>query len=113
MGHGKMKRDVLSIVKRILQKKSSERNMDEFKGEGWWQGFMKRHSELSLHSSDPLSSCRSNAVKQSSLDCYYTLLKETLEENGLMNNNSCIYNMDETGMALDSKQLKRIAPKCK
>ena len=80
--------------------------MDEFKGEGWWQGFMKRHSELSLRSSDPLSSCRSNAVTQNSLDYYYALLKETLEKNVLMNNSSRIYNMDETGMPLDSKQFK-------
>jgi len=81
--------------------KNPNRNMDELKGEGWWQGFMKRHSELSLSSSDPLSS-RSNAVTQSSLDYYYILLKETSEENGLMNNSSRIYNMDETGMPLDS-----------
>ena len=76
--------------------------MDEFKGEGWRQGFMKTHSELSLRSSDPLSSCYSNAVTQSSLDYYYILLKETLEENGLTNNSSQIYNMDDTGILLDS-----------
>jgi len=94
-----------------VQKKNPERNMDNFKGEGWWQGFMKRHSDLSLHSSDPLSSCRSNAVTKSSLDFYYSLLKETSEKNSLMNKSSCIYNMVETGMPLDSKQLKRTAPK--
>jgi len=72
---------------------------------------MKRHSELSLRSSDPLSSCHSNAVTKSSFDYYYSLLKESFEKNGLMNKSSCIYIMGKTGMPLDSKQLKRIALK--
>ena len=111
MGHCKTKQDVIHIVKRKVKKKNPGRNINGFKGEGWWQGFMKRHSELSLRSSDPLSSCRSNAVTKDSLDCYYSLLKEPLEGNNLMNKSTCIYNMDETGMPLDSKQLKRIAPR--
>ena len=85
MGHGKTMQDVIRIVKRIVEKKNPYRNINGFKGEGWWQGFMKRHSELSLCSSDPLSSCLSNAVTKDSLDCYYSLLKETLEGNNLMN----------------------------
>jgi len=57
MGRGKTKQDVIHIVKRIVEKKNPNGNMNNFKGEGRWQGFMKRHSELSLHCSDPLSSC--------------------------------------------------------
>ena len=72
---------------------------------------MKRHSELSLRCSDPLSYCRSHAVSKESLESYSTLLKQTLEQNDLMGKNACTYNMDETGMPLDSKQLKRVAPK--
>ena len=72
---------------------------------------MKRHSELSLRCSDPLSYCRSRAVCKESLEYYFTLLKQTLEQKDLMDRNACIYNMDETGMPLDSKQLKRVAPK--
>ena len=114
MGQGKTKQDVLYIVKRIVEKKQAEKEKEEpfkFSGEGWWQGFMKRHSKLSLRCSDPLSYCRSNAVTKESLDNYFTLLKETLEKNNLMDRNACIYNMDETGMPLDSKQLKRVAPR--
>ena len=72
---------------------------------------MRRHSELSLRCSDPLSYCRSRAVCKESLESYFTLLKQTLEQNNLMDRSACIYNMDETGMPLDSKQLKRVAPK--
>jgi len=56
MGHGKTKQEVVQIVKRIVQKKiQTETWIANFKGEGWWQGFMKRYSELSLRSSYPLS----------------------------------------------------------
>ena len=50
-----------------------------------------------------LSYCQSCAVCKESLECYFTLLKQTLEQNDLMDRNACIYNMDETGMPLDSK----------
>jgi len=58
-----------------------------------------------------LSHCRFNAVSQSALDRYITLLRKTLEVNGLMDKPSCMYNMDESGMPLDHKQLKCVAPK--
>ena len=43
-----------------------------------------------ITSSDPLSSYQSNAVTKNSLNNYYSLLKETLEKNKLMNISSCI-----------------------
>ena len=84
---------------------------DKINGEGWWYKFMKRHSGLSLRTSDPPSHSRFNAVSQSALDHYFVLLRNTLEVNGLMDKPSYIYNMDELGMPLDHKQLKRVALK--
>jgi len=72
---------------------------------------MKRHSELCLRTSDPLSHCRSNAVSQSALNHYFDLLKKIMEINKVTDIPSSIYNMNESGMPLDCKQLKRIAPK--
>ena len=73
---------------------------------------MKRHPELSLRSADPLSYCWYSSVSQSSQDYYFSLLlKDSLEDGGLMEMPSYIYNMDETGMSLDHKQLKRITPR--
>ena len=111
MGQGKTKQEVLYIVKRIVEKKHGEKEEEyfSFSGEGWWHGFMRKHSELSLRCSDPLSYCRSRAVCKESLESYFTLLKQTLEQNNLMDRSACIYNMDETGMPLDSKQLKKVA----
>ena len=59
---------------------------------------MKRHSEISLQTSDPLSHGRSSAVSQPVLDYYFELLKKTLEVNGLMDKPNRIYNMDESGI---------------
>ena len=42
---------------------------------------------------------------------YYNLLKATLEEHGLMNLPSRIYNMDESGMLLEHKPPKVVACK--
>ena len=109
MGYGKSKREVLSIVKRTLENKGS--NVDDFIGEGWWMKFMKRHPRLSLRTSDPLSRVRRNAVTEENMQHYFSLLRKTLEEHDLLNKASRIYNMDETGMPLDAKQLKRVALK--
>ena len=106
MGYGKSKREVLSIVKRTLEKKGS--NVDDFIGEGWWMKFMKRHPR---RTSDPLSRVRRNAVTEENMQHYFSLLRKTLEEHDLLNKASRIYNMDETGMPLDAKQLKRVALK--
>ena len=42
---------------------------------------------------------------------YFSLLEKTLEENELTTKPSRIFNMDESGMPLDPKQLKCVAPR--
>lgn len=106
IGYGKTRREVIGIVQRTLKKKGKP--MDRFNGEGWWQRFMQRHPILSLRTSDPLSRVRSNAVTAENMANYFALLKTTLDDN---HKPSRIYNMDESGMPLDHKQLKRVALK--
>lgn len=109
IGHGKTKREVITIVERTLKKK--EMATDKFNGEGWWLRFMERHDKLSLRTTDPLSRVRKNAVTEENMKNYFTLLKKTLVDNDILNKPSRIFNMDETGMPLDPKQLKRVALK--
>ena len=113
MGNGKTKREVLQFVKRLVEKKREKEGLEmvKFNGEGWSHRFMKRHPELSLRTSDPLSNCRFNAVTQPAIDHYFGLLQKTMEVNRLMDKPACIFNMDESGMPLDHKQLKRVALK--
>ena len=88
MGHGKTRREVIDIVRRTVRKKKEKEGEDfekcKFNGKGWWHGFVQRHPKLALCTADTLSYCRSNAVDQESLDYYFSLLKNALEGNNLM-----------------------------
>ena len=54
---------------------------------------------------------RKKAVTKENMDLCFSLLKQTLTDNNLLDKPCYIYNMDETGMPLNYKQPKRIAPK--
>ena len=45
------------------------------------------------------------------MSAYFSLLEETLKYHDLLDKPSFIINMDESGMPLDHKQLKRVATK--
>ena len=68
---------------------------------------MTRWPALALHRGDPLAVARAQAISAANLREYYDLHKTTLEEHGLMNLPSRIYNMDEIGMPLDHKVVAR------
>ena len=53
----------------------------------------------------------SDCARQEVFDDYFKLLDSILDFLKLSGKPQCIYNMDEMGMPLDAKQLKRIAPK--
>ena len=65
----------------------------------------------SLRSTDSLSRVQANALTEDNMTQYFSLLEKTLTDNDLVNQASHIYNMDETGMPLDHKQLKLVALK--
>ena len=108
LGYGKTKKDVLSIVKRTVESKGITK---KFNGEGWWTRFKQRNPSLRLRVADPLAMVRSVCTHKEVIDEYFKLLEQTLDTLGLKNIPPQIYNMDETGVPLDAKQLKRIAPK--
>jgi len=66
---------------------------------------MEHHPKLSLRSADAPSCVRANAVMKENMEHYFTLLRQILVDNDLLDNPAYIYNMDETGMPLDHKQL--------
>ena len=64
---------------------------------------MNRHQQLSLRKGDPTANVRMDSVNKETINSYFSLLKDTLEEYGLLNNPSQLYNVDETGMPLDHR----------
>ena len=67
---------------------------------------MNRHQQLSLRKGDPTANVRMDSVNKETMDNYFSLLKDTLEEYDLLNNPSQIYNVDETDMPLDHRPPK-------
>ena len=105
------KDEVIGIIRKALVKKRGAEYPKEFKGKGWWARFVTRWPALALRRGDALAVARAEAVTAANLKEYYNLLKTTLEEHGIMNFPSRIYNMDETGMPLDHKPPKIVARK--
>ena len=109
IGYPKKRGEIIGIVRKTLL--SKKKYLEMFNGKGWWQRFMERWPTLSLRKGDTLSQARANAVNDTSVHMYYSLLEKTLRDNGIFNFPSCIYNMDESGMPLDHKPPKVVVPK--
>ena len=92
IGYGKTRKDVMSIVGSVAINK----------------GVLKKGCiSLVLRKGDSTAYLRMDAE---TLNQYYDLLEDTLKENNLMSSPSCVYNVDETGMPLDPKAPKVVAP---
>ena len=85
--------------------------MDFNNGEGWWHRILERYPNLPLRKGDALALPRATATTAANMNEYYSPLKTTLEEQGIMNRPSRIYNMDESGMPLDHKPPRVVARK--
>ena len=108
IGYGKTRKDVMSIVGSVASNKGVLK-----KGcisDGWWRRFIQRQNDLVLRKGDSTAYLRMDAVNEETLKQYYDLLEDTLKENNLMSSPSCVYNVDETGMPLDPKAPKVVAP---
>jgi len=100
MGYPKSRHEVLALVKRILEKK----RIDAVVTSGWWQSFCGRHPNLTLRTPAPLSGARASATDPEVFD----LLERTMADNKLIDQPCLVFNMDESGMPLDPKQLKSV-----
>lgn len=104
IGYPKTVKDILALVQKILLSRGIYREVTY----GWWEGFRKRHQELSLRVASTISKARALASNREVMDRYFDLLEETLAENDLRDKPAQVYNLDETGMPLDPKALKTI-----
>ena len=104
MGYPKSRHEVLALVKRILEKK----RIDAVVTSGWWQSFCGRHPNLTLRTPAPLSGARASATDPEVICRYFDLLERTMADNKLIDQPCLVFNMDESGMPLDPKQLKSV-----
>ena len=114
IGYPKTKDEVIGIVRQALHKKKGADFANEFRGSyraggrDLWTGDLLSLSERVMQY---LFLELKHLVKFNTADNLNDLLKTTLETYSLMNLPSRIYNMDESGMPLDHKPPKVVAPK--
>ena len=101
MGYSYTRADVLELVQEILVRKNIATTISH----GWWEGFKKRHPEITLRKPEPVSHVRANCAQPEVLRRYFDELEVILKGNELMESPSCIFNMDESGFPLDPKSL--------
>ena len=101
VGYGKTRKDVMIIAERVAKDKGTLRK--ERISQGWWNRFMERQKDLSLRRGESISHVRMDAVNKETMDHYFLLLKDTLDEHNLRDKPEQSYNVDESGLPLDPK----------
>ena len=78
----------------------------------WLAGFTKRHPTLTTRLPEQLKAVRAKSSANATvLEKWFELVRETLEENNLINRPDRVFNVDETGLPLDPKRMKVICQK--
>ena len=104
IGYGKSRKDVLNIVEAMLANKGTKHIVTT----GWWNKFLRRHPILAVRTPANLSLARARASTKECMDAYFEHLESILIETGLSEHPALIFNMDETGFALDPKHSKTV-----
>ena len=108
MGYGKSRKQVMAIAEAYVKREKRALKAAQIT-QGWWRQLLKRQKDLSLRRGDNTSNTRMDAINSETISQYFKLLKETLEQNKLMNLPQQIYNVNETGVPLDPKALSIVA----
>ena len=77
----------------------------------WWQGFKKRHPEISLRKPDNLNRGRSRMNNQVVMDKFFKLLKQELHSIDILDKPEHIFNSNETEIDLNARSGKVIVCK--
>ena len=104
IGCARTRIEVISIVERMLSYRGGKESVTV----GWWDKFSKRHPELALRTPATLSMSRASASTKECIDGYFDVFEKVLDDNGLHDQPSLIFNMDETGFPLDPKPMKTV-----
>ena len=109
-GFGRSKDDLLDAVKKLVEK--DERKTPFVKnrpGDRWYRSFMKRNPSVRLRSVRPLDKKRAK-ISSADLDEWFAGYEKFVNENGLSNCPSQIWNCDESGFDLQGRAGKIVGP---
>ena len=82
-------------------------------GYDWYQGFMRRHPDLSLRKPEGLSAARASMLNPTTITDHFNKLGEVMDHANLKSCPSQIYNLDETGLSLVHTPASIVAAKGK
>ena len=102
IGYGYTRKQILSLVQRIVTEKGNEVSVSN----GWWERFKQRHPQLTLRTPAPVSFSRAAATDSEVFENYFNLLEETLKANDIFDKPASLFNFDESGLPLNPKSLK-------
>lgn len=92
-------------IQQILASRGTYRRVSS----GWWESFVKRNPAIVLRLPAGLSNVRAMASDRESLGKYFDILEDAMEENLTDAHVPLqIFNVDETGSALDPKSMKTV-----
>lgn len=80
-------------------------------GYDWLGLFLSRHPEISIRKSEGISVARATAMNRKEVGDYFNLLEATMEQNSLFDKPANIFNIDETGLQLNSRPGEVLAKK--
>ena len=96
VGLGLTKLDVSRKVLRIVDdgRKHPWKEAGQMPGRDWWEGFLRRHPEISMRSNEKLEKARAKMDNPNVLGDFFDKLEAAIREHEVVAAN--IYNMDET-----------------
>lgn len=106
--------DVREMAFRLAEKLHIQHkfNKEEEKaGYDWLKSFLRRNPDLSIRKAEGLSRSRMLGMTREAVKNYFDLLEQVLQENNLFDKPGSIYNVDETGLQLNTRPSLVIAEK--
>ena len=110
MGSPSIKPWLLAYANAVRRKRSPNEDVPPL-GKKWWHCFRRRHADdISMRTPDTINRGRAACARKETVERYIDLLSYSLEEHGLLNRPSQIYNCDETGFQMDGSRYKVLTP---
>ncbi len=110
MGFGLSRERVMSTAYSIVTKSHRQHPFNNgMAGRAWFEGFLRRHPNLTIRSPQPLSYCRAFNANHETISDFYGKLGAIYGRLNLLSKPMQIYNCDETGVTIVFKPGKVIA----
>lgn len=110
MGFGLIRQDIMQLVYTLAEKSGKQHPFQGgAAGRSWFDGFRKRHPQLTLRVPQPLSYCHALCSNEEIIKDFFSKLGALYGKLDLISKPSQVYNMDESGISVVHKPGKVLA----